>query len=90
MSALVRALFGEFVPQGTLPGTLRKSKKVQKSRQHWLVENFNRDRDSRGLQALIKTIEKTAPPGTQSGLAGVSASSFELVSPIPCFKCAAH
>jgi beta-N-acetylhexosaminidase len=83
MSALVRALFGEFVPQGTLPGTLRKSRKVQKSRQHWLVESWNRDRDHRGLQALIKTIEKTSPPGTQSGLSGASAASFELVSPFP-------
>ena len=83
MSALVRALFGEFVPQGTLPGTLRKSRKVQKSRQHWLVESWNRDRDHRGLQALIKTIEKTAPPGTQSGLSGATAASFELVSSLP-------
>jgi beta-N-acetylhexosaminidase len=80
MRALVRALFGEFVPQGTLPGTLRKSRKVQKSRQHWLVENWNRDRDSRGLQALIKTIEKTAPPNPQSGLLGATAASFELSS----------
>jgi beta-N-acetylhexosaminidase len=83
MSALVRALFGEFVPQGTLPGTLRKSRKVQKSRQNWLVENWNRDRDHRGLQELIKTIEKTAPPGTQSGLSGSTPASFELVCPIP-------
>jgi beta-N-acetylhexosaminidase len=83
MSALVRALFGEFVPQGTLPGTLRKSRKVQKSRQHWLVESWNRDRDHRGLQELIKTIEKIAPPGTQSGLSGATAASFELVSSLP-------
>jgi beta-N-acetylhexosaminidase len=82
MSALVRALFGDYVPQGTLPGTLRKSRKVQKSRQHWLVENWNRERDSRGLTALIKTIEKTAPPGTQSGLTGASAASFSLVCPL--------
>ncbi|TVY82126.1 Beta-hexosaminidase [Lachnellula suecica] len=81
MSALVRALFGEFVPQGTLPGTLRKSKKVQKSRQHWLVESWNRDRDRRGLQALIKTIEKTSPPGQICALAGSTASSFELSAP---------
>ncbi len=81
MCALVRALFGEFVPQGTLPGTLRKSRKVMKSRQHWLVESWHRDRDSRGLQELLKTIEKTAPPNQKSGLAGVTATSFELVCP---------
>jgi beta-N-acetylhexosaminidase len=79
MSALVRALFGQFVPQGTLPGTLRKSRKVQKSRQNWLVENWNHDRDHRGLQELIKTIEKTPPPGTKSALAGATPASFELV-----------
>jgi beta-N-acetylhexosaminidase len=81
MSALVRALFGDFVPQGTLPGTLRKSRKVQKSRQHWLVESWNHDRDHRGLQALIKTIEKTVPPNQQSGLSGATAASFEFSSP---------
>ena len=81
MSALVRALFGNYVPQGTLPGTLRKSRKVQKSRQNWLVENWNRDRDHRGLQALIKTIEKTVPPNQQFGLSDTTAASFELVCP---------
>jgi len=78
MRALVRVLFGEFVPQGTLPGTLRKSRKVQKSRQNWLVESWNRDRDSRGLQELIKAIDKTAPPNQQSGLWAASPASFEL------------
>lgn len=81
MSALVRALFGEFTPQGTLPGTLRKSRKVQKSRQHWLVEGWNRDRDRRGLAALIKTIEKISPPGQICALSGATATSFELPSP---------
>jgi beta-N-acetylhexosaminidase len=80
MSSLVRALFGDYVPQGTLPGTLRKSKKVQKSRQHWLVENWTHDRDHRGLQALIKTIEKTVPPNQQCPLSGATAASFELSS----------
>lgn len=79
MKALVRALFGDFVPQGTLPGTLRKSRKVQKSRQHWLVESYNRDRDARGLQELIKSIEKTTAPNQQPALAGATADSFELV-----------
>jgi beta-N-acetylhexosaminidase len=85
MSALVRALFGEFVPQGTLPGTLRKSRKVQKSRQHWLVESYNHDRDHRGLVALIKTIEKTSPPGKICALSGATEASFELVGLPPSF-----
>ena len=78
MSALVRALFGDYVPQGTLPGTLRKSRKVLKSRQHWLVESWNHDRDHRGLYALIKAIEKTVSPGQQFGLSGATAASFEI------------
>ncbi len=89
MSALVRALFGEFVPQGTLPGTLRKSRKVQKSRQHWLVESWNRERDYRGLQVLINTIVKTSPPSTPTRLTGATAASFEMASstlpPLACF-----
>ncbi|RDW66337.1 (trans)glycosidase-3 [Coleophoma cylindrospora] len=83
MSALVRALFGDFVPQGTLPGTLRKGRKVQKSRQHWLVESWNHDRDHRGLQALIEAIGKTAPPNQKSALSGATGSSFELTATEP-------
>jgi beta-N-acetylhexosaminidase len=78
MHALVRALFGEFSPQGTLPGTLRKSKKVQsKSRQHWLVEEYDRDRDSRGLDDLIKAVARASAPENQF-LETTYAPSFEL------------
>ncbi|EPE28885.1 (Trans)glycosidase [Glarea lozoyensis ATCC 20868] len=80
MSALVRALFGEFTPSGTLPGTLRKSRKVQKSKQSWLVEGWNKNRDSRGLLALIKTVEKMSPPNQFCPLAGATADSFELLA----------
>ncbi|KAG9248368.1 glycoside hydrolase superfamily [Calycina marina] len=78
MSALVRAMFGEFVPQGTLPGTLRKSRKVQKSRQHWLVENWNQKRDQQGLQALIKTVQKSAPANQICKLSGPTSASFSF------------
>ena len=80
MSALVRALFGEFVPQGTLPGLLRKSKKVVKSRQHWLVENWNAERDRRGLQALMQAVSKLTPAGTRNVLEGANATAFDVVS----------
>ena len=80
MSALVRALFGEFTPQGTLPGTLRKSKKVLKSRQHWLVENYNRDRDGRGLDDLLKTMARASAPNNQY-LMTTGANAFELFNP---------
>lgn len=81
MAALVRVLFGEFVPQGTLPGTIRRSRKVQKTRQNWLVETWNSERDSRGLDALIAAVRKAAPPDTPPPLSGATALSFELFNP---------
>src|SRR5690348_10643271 len=62
MAALVRVLCGKIKPQGTLPGTLRKSRKVLKSRQHWLVEPYNRDRDARGLDDLIQALARARAP----------------------------
>ncbi|SZE99751.1 unnamed protein product [Blumeria hordei] len=80
MSALVRALFRKFTPQGTLPGTLRKSRKGLKSKQNWLVEKWDRDRDYDGLQALIKAVNQSDQPSCQSALSGATASSFLLAS----------
>lgn len=81
MAALVRVLFGEFTPQGTLPGTIRKAKKVQRTRQNWLVETWNAERDSRGLDALIAAVRKAAPSISPSPLSGATALSFELFNP---------
>jgi beta-N-acetylhexosaminidase len=80
MAALVRVLCGKFKPQGTLPGTLRKSRKVLKSRQHWLVEAYNRDRDARGLNDLLQTLARASAPAHQF-LQTTSAHTFELCSP---------
>lgn len=80
MSALVRALFGVFNPHGSLPGTLRKSKKVIKSRQHWLVENYNRDRDGRGLDDLLQGLARASAP-SHSYLQTSTARTFELFNP---------
>ncbi|CAK7214948.1 hypothetical protein SBRCBS47491_002323 [Sporothrix bragantina] len=80
MSALVRALFNDFNPSGTLPGTLRKSKKVLKSRRNWLVESYNRDRDGRGLDELLQAIARASGPHLQY-LRSATASSFELNNP---------
>ncbi len=80
MHALVRALCGEFSPHGTLPGTLRKSRKVVKSRQHWLVENYNRDRDGHGLDELLNAIARAAAPNLPY-LNAATAASFELFNP---------
>ncbi|TEA15750.1 Beta-hexosaminidase [Colletotrichum sidae] len=77
LHALVRALCGLFVPKGTLPGTLRKSKKVLKSRQHWIVEEFDRDRDSQGLEELTKAVAR-ANAVDLSHLENTSAACFEM------------
>lgn len=79
MQALVRALFGEFTPQGSLPGTLRKSKKGWVSRQKWLVEDYESGRDGRGLDHLLRVVARSSGPSLDF-LKTVSASSFELAN----------
>ncbi|KAI6249810.1 Beta-hexosaminidase [Erysiphe necator] len=80
LSALVRALLGAFKPLGTLPGTFRKSRKISKSKQNWLVEDWDMERDHNGLMVLINSIEKTLPMSHQSILSGTTASSFSIPS----------
>ena len=80
MQALVRVLFGHFTPQGSLPGTFRKSAKVQKARQMWLVEPYTR-KDCRALNVLIQTCSKPASPGSISPLAGATEASFTFDDP---------
>lgn len=77
--ALIRALFGDFTPKGTLPGTLRKSKKVLKSRQQWLVENYESTRDRSGLDDLVRAIARASAP-SMDFLKTTSAASFEVCS----------
>jgi beta-N-acetylhexosaminidase len=79
MASLVRALYGEFVPQGSMPGTMRKSKKVIKNRQQWLVENYERDRDSKALDELLKALARSSTPDLP--YATSSAQAFELFNP---------
>lgn len=79
LHALVRALVGEIVPGGSLPGTLRKSKKVLKSRQHWLVEEYDRERDGPGLDDLLRAVYRASAPDLQF-LQTSSAATFELLN----------
>ncbi|KAH6617934.1 glycoside hydrolase family 3 protein [Chaetomium sp. MPI-SDFR-AT-0129] len=80
MSALVGVLCGKSKPQGTLPGTLRKSRKALKSRQHWLVEAYDRDRDARYLDDLLQALARASAPAHQF-LLTTNAHSFELFNP---------
>ncbi|UNI22599.1 Beta-N-acetylhexosaminidase [Purpureocillium takamizusanense] len=78
MSALVRVLVGEIDPPvGTMPGTLRKSKKVLKSRQHWLVEEYDRSRDAKGLSDLLRAVHRATAPDLEF-LKTTTPASFEL------------
>ncbi|KAI0010364.1 glycoside hydrolase family 3 protein [Xylariaceae sp. FL0662B] len=79
MASLVRTLYGEITPQGSMPGTMRKSKKVSKTRQQWLVENYNRDRDGAALKELLKVLARSSTPSLP--YLGTSAHSFELLNP---------
>ncbi|KAF4967391.1 hypothetical protein FSARC_5049 [Fusarium sarcochroum] len=56
MKALVRVLCGHCVAEGSLPGTLRKNKKVAKSRQNWIVEEYDDDRDEPHLRELLQAV----------------------------------
>ncbi|KAG8423757.1 hypothetical protein J3458_000622 [Metarhizium acridum] len=80
MSALVRVLVGEITPIGSMPGTLRKSKKVLKSRQHWLVEEYDRARDYGGLEDLLKAVHRASAPDLHF-LKSTRAASMELHLP---------
>lgn len=80
MAALVRALCGSSRARGTLPGTLRKSRKAVKSRQHWLVEPYDRDRDSNGLNDLLSALARAAAPNHRF-LTTTTAHSFEIFNP---------
>ncbi|RYC59440.1 hypothetical protein CHU98_g6761 [Xylaria longipes] len=82
MASLVRALYGEIVPQGSMPGTMRKSKKMTKTRQQWLVENYERSRDEHGLNELLRTLARSSTPSlpyiaTTAASFGLHDSDFE-------------
>ncbi|GAB7348866.1 hypothetical protein MBLNU459_g7567t2 [Dothideomycetes sp. NU459] len=76
--SLVKVLYGEVNPTGALPGTLSQSQKLSQSKQHWLVEIFNEERDSTGLDQLIGKIMEGLPPNQRSELSGSTSTSFLL------------
>ncbi|GAM84134.1 hypothetical protein ANO11243_021260 [Dothideomycetidae sp. 11243] len=78
LMALVKVVYGEIQPSGCLPGSMSQSQKLSQSRQHWLVEIFNEERDAVALDALIKSIAESSPPGSRSELSGATSNSFLL------------
>ncbi|PSN66962.1 glycoside hydrolase [Corynespora cassiicola Philippines] len=81
LNSLVKVLYGDLSPTGTLPGTISKSQKLQHSRQHWLVETFNEERDANALDALIKATMEGTPPNQRSELSSATSNSFILHHP---------
>ncbi|KAK3715814.1 hypothetical protein LTR37_006797 [Vermiconidia calcicola] len=79
--SLVKVLYGEFSPAGALPGTISQSQKLSQSKQHWLVEGFNEERDSSGLDNLIRSCVEGNTPGLHCELSGASSNSFLLRNP---------
>ncbi|CBX99837.1 similar to beta-N-acetylglucosaminidase [Plenodomus lingam JN3] len=78
LNSLVRVLYGELTPTGTLPGTISKSQKLHPSRQHWLVEIFNEDRDANALDNLIAAVVASTIPSQRSELSSATSNSFVL------------
>ncbi|KAJ5902419.1 hypothetical protein N7495_002947 [Penicillium taxi] len=79
LQALVKVLYGEFTPTGSLPGSVNRSQKIHHlSRQHWLVENWNTDRDSHALDVLLNAVREDCVQGRHSELTGATSNSFLL------------
>ena len=74
LQALVKVLFGDLTPAGTLPGSLRQNEKVHQSRQTWLVEAWDRSRDADALDTLLKKHDCLIE--SSSVLVGCSSAAF--------------
>ncbi|KAF2867569.1 glycoside hydrolase superfamily [Massariosphaeria phaeospora] len=81
LNSLVKVLYGELSPAGTLPGTISKSQKLHHSKQHWLVETFNEERDSNALDNLVTAVMEGTPPNQRSELSSATSNSFILHHP---------
>lgn len=81
LQALVKVLYGELTPSGALPGTISQSQKLQQSRQHWLVENWNEERDANALDVLLKAVANDGTPGQHSELSNSTSNTFILHNP---------
>ncbi|KAF5863405.1 hypothetical protein ETB97_010163 [Aspergillus alliaceus] len=78
LEALVKVLYGEITPMGSLPGSINRSQKLHQARQHWLVENWNEERDSHALDFLLDAVRDDSTQVQRSELLGVTSCSFLL------------
>ena len=77
LQTLVRVLLGTIQPTGTLPSQAAQGQLKSRTRQQWLVENFEETRDSKALNTMLAQVqrEKSLNAGL---LAGASAATFLL------------
>jgi beta-N-acetylhexosaminidase len=61
-----------------LPGSISRSQKIHQSRQHWLVENWNEERDAAALDVLLDAVREDCAQGQRSELLGATSNSFLL------------
>lgn len=78
LQALVKVLYGELSPQGALPGTISQSQKLHQSKQHWLVEAWNEERDANALDDLLKSVREGTLMNQRSELLGCTSNTFLL------------
>lgn len=78
LNSLVKVLFGEITPTGELPGSISQSQKLHPTRQHWLVEAYNEERDANALDSLISAVVEDSPPNQRSELSSASSNAVTL------------
>jgi beta-N-acetylhexosaminidase len=81
LNSLVKVLYGEITPTGALPGSISQSQKLHPTRQHWLVETYNEERDANALDNLIKAVVEDSPPNQHSELSSASSNAVTLHHP---------
>lgn len=78
LQALVDVLYGQLSPTGALPGVISQSQKVHQSKQHWLVESWNEERDAGALNDLLKILQQEGPVSQKSEVSGCTSNTFLL------------
>ncbi|EDN04485.1 conserved hypothetical protein [Histoplasma mississippiense (nom. inval.)] len=62
----------------TDPSIGTRNQRLQQSRQHWLVENWNEDRDAHALDTLVDIVREDGTQCQRSELASVTSTTFLL------------
>jgi beta-N-acetylhexosaminidase len=77
LRALVKILYGELTPTGSLPGSVGQKHQTKHVRQQWLVENFKEERDSAAVDVLLQQAQRENTPASYQ-LLGVTSNHFLL------------